>query len=212
MNLTAVATAATVAFVLGRLVSRQEAVAARREASTDHLTGLVNRAGLVRELHNRTGMRNRYTVLLFDLNGFKPVNDTYGHRTGDELLVALGVRIQREFAEQVVARLGGDEFVVVLEGPCSAEVILAFMRHLQRTVEAPISLTGVPEPVKVSAAVGAAVARPREDPGLVLHAADQAMYLSKVTGEPQLQNVRTMSIMDKSPKTRTRDARGVRVA
>ncbi len=212
MNLAAVATAACVAFVLGRLTSRNEVVAARREASTDALTGLTNRAGLMHQLHNRTRRRVPYTVCLFDLNGFKPVNDTHGHRAGDELLVALGARLRAQFAGHLVARLGGDEFVVVLDGIYPVEVVQTFIAQLLQTVERPVRLTGVPELVKISAAVGATAAHPQESPRCTLHAADQAMYRSKLLGEPYVQRVRTRAGVDESPKVRLRDTRRVRVA
>lgn len=212
MNLAAVATAAGVAFALGRLTSRNEVVAARREASTDALTGLSNRAGLMLQLRNRTRKCDQYTVLLFDLNGFKPVNDTYGHRAGDELLVALAARLEGEFPGLVIARLGGDEFVLVLDGAPSADHLEAFAARLLRTVERPVRLPEVPEPVKISAAVGITAARPGESPRCTLHAADQAMYRSKVTGAPYLQRVRTRATVDESPRVRLRDTRRVRVA
>jgi diguanylate cyclase (GGDEF)-like protein len=212
MNLAAVATAAGVAFVLGRLTSRNEVVAARREASTDALTGLTNRAGLMRQLHNRTAKGLPYTVLLFDLNDFKPINDTHGHRVGDALLTALAARLSGEFPNMLLARLGGDEFVLVLDGLYPGEMIRTFMARVQKTVERPIHLPGVPEPVKISAAVGAAVAQAAETPRCTLHAADQAMYRSKRTGAPHLQQVRTGTAVDESPKLRLRDVRRVRVA
>lgn len=212
MNLAAVATAAGVAFVLGRLTSRNEVVAARREASTDALTGLSNRAGLMHQLHNRTRKRVRYTVLLFDLNGFKPVNDTLGHRAGDELLSALAVRLEGEFPGMIVARLGGDEFVLVLDGIYPVEFLETFAARLLRTVERPVRLPGVPEPVKISAAVGITAAHPGESPRSTLHAADQAMYRSKLLGAPYVQRVRTRAAVDESPRVRLRDTRRVRVA
>jgi len=212
MKLAAVATAAGVAFALGRLTSRSEVVAARREANTDALTGLTNRAGLMHQLHNRTRKGLPYAVFLFDLNGFKPVNDRHGHRTGDELLAALGDRLRADFPEQVTARLGGDEFVVVLDGAYPYEVLETFGARVIRTVERPVRLTGVPEPVKISAAIGIAVSRPSESPRCTLHAADQAMYRSKILGAPYAQKVRTRGRLDESPKVRLRDRRRVRVA
>lgn len=212
MNLAAVATAAGAAFALGRLMSRSEVVAARREASTDALTGLVNRAGLMHQLHNRTRKRIRYTVFLFDLNGFKPINDTYGHRAGDDLLIALAARLEGEFPDLLVARLGGDEFVVVLDGVYPEQALDQFAAKVTRTVQRPLRLPAVPEPVKISAAVGFAVAQESESPRCTLHAADLAMFRSKLLGKPCRQRVRTRAAVDESPRTRQRDVRRVRVA
>jgi diguanylate cyclase (GGDEF)-like protein len=119
MRLAAVATAAGVAYALGWLTRQPEVAAARREASTDALTGLVNRHGLKRQLQIRADRGQPYTIYFIDLNGFKPVNDTYGHRAGDQLLAYLGRRLGTQFSGHVVARLGGDEFVVVAAGGLS---------------------------------------------------------------------------------------------
>jgi diguanylate cyclase (GGDEF)-like protein len=212
MNLAAVATAAGVAFALGRLSSRPEAVAARREASTDSLTGLTNRAGLMRQLQDRADRGHPYTVFLLDLNGFKPVNDTYGHGIGDELLVRLAARLHGETGGGLAARLGGDEFVVVLDGIFPGEVALSFATRLCRTVRRPMVLPGIVEPVVLGAAVGITAGRPGEHPRVTLHAADQAMYRSKALGIPHLQTARDSTEVPERPPVRLRDTRRVRVA
>jgi diguanylate cyclase (GGDEF)-like protein len=212
MNLAAVATAAGVAFALGRLAGHNEIVAARREASTDSLTGLANRSALMRQLHDRTRRGTPHAILLFDLNGFKPVNDTYGHRAGDDLLAALGARLRTTFPDQITARLGGDEFVLVLDGRYPYEALGSFADRVGQTVERPVRLTGVPEPVKISAAIGVAVTQAGESPRSALYAADQAMYRSKSIRAPHVQTVRTRTVMDESPRVRLRDTRRVRVA
>lgn len=190
MNLAAVATAAGVAFVLGRLAGRSEVVAARREASTDALTGLVNRAGLMHQLRNRAQRNMSYAIFLFDLNGFKPVNDTYGHRAGDELLAELGTRLGAEYGDHLVARLGGDEFVLVIDRAAQAQELMTVGERLLRVVECPVNLVGAGKAVSVSAAVGVTVAHRGESPGCALHVADQAMYRSKRLGRLCLQGIR----------------------
>ncbi|MBT8438144.1 MAG: diguanylate cyclase [Gammaproteobacteria bacterium] len=90
-----------------------------RLARYDHLTGLPNRLFLLEhlELALPLATRNEYQCALFfiDLDGFKPINDTYGHEAGDEFLVKIGNRMKRVLRESdVLARLGGDEFVIVL--------------------------------------------------------------------------------------------------
>lgn len=172
MNLTAVATAASLAFALGRMVTQREVAAARREANTDALTGLPNRAALMRHLHNRARSRRGYVICMLDLNGFKKVNDTYGHRTGDDLLVAVAGRLA---AVARTARLGGDEFVVVSDLPEISELV----SNLQRAVRTPVMLPGLQEPVTLGTAVGLAAGSPGSDPRRVLHGADLAMYRSK---------------------------------
>ena len=87
-----------------------------RLAVLDPLTGLKNRRGIEEELIARVADGRRFSVLIFDLNGFKTLNDTYGHVAGDDLL--------RQFADELkancehgdlVGRLGGDEFIVITD-------------------------------------------------------------------------------------------------
>jgi len=87
-------------------------------ANTDPLTGLANRRAfderLAREISGAEP-ETRFTVALLDLNGFKPVNDRYGHAVGDRLLCEVGARLQKACGENgIVARLGGDEFAILL--------------------------------------------------------------------------------------------------
>lgn len=194
MNLAAVATAAGFAFALGRLTRRKEVAAARREASTDALTGLTNRAGLQRHMHNRARRGDPYVAYLFDLNRFKPINDTYGHHAGDALLRALAGHLEAEFPAMATARLGGDEFVLLLDGTHPAEFLQAFAERIARTVERPIHLPGVPEPIVLGAAVGGSPAQPGENPSGTLRAADQAMYRSKILGQPCLRDTRGVRV------------------
>lgn len=213
MNLAAVATAAGVAYVLGRLVSRNEAAAARREASTDALTGLTNRAGLMRQLHNRARRGRAYTVYLLDLNGFKAINDTHGHRTGDELLTRLAARLRHELTGHLVARLGGDEFVVLVdhrEPGALGELDMA--AWVATVVARPVKLATAGAPVTVGTAVGVARGEPGADPRVVLHTADLAMYRSKKVQAPYRLNSSGRPPVSDQPRTRVRDARRVRVA
>jgi PAS domain S-box-containing protein len=108
--------------------SRQAAEELLRLATHDPLTGLANRSVMLDDISRaiRAGRRSGYStaLLMVDLDHFKNVNDTLGHRAGDALLAAAGIRIERLVrAGDLVARLGGDEFVVVmreLEDPTEA--------------------------------------------------------------------------------------------
>jgi diguanylate cyclase (GGDEF)-like protein len=208
MNLAAVATAAGVAYALGWLTRQPEVAAARREASTDALTGLVNRYGLKRQLRIRADRYQSYSIYFLDLNGFKPVNDTFGHRAGDELLVGLSRRLAEQFAEHLVTRLGGDEFVVVAAGPPDTDLA----RRLLAAVAIPTQVPGSPVPVTLGAALGVAYASVGADPRAALHTADMAMYRSKNSGEPCIVRVLSRRPVEESPAARIRDARTVRVA
>ncbi len=90
----------------------------RTQALRDPLTGLANRAALElradQELARRTGTLDGLTLLFVDLDGFKAINDTYGHAVGDEVLVQLAARLRGAVRDSdMVARLGGDEFIVL---------------------------------------------------------------------------------------------------
>jgi diguanylate cyclase (GGDEF)-like protein/putative nucleotidyltransferase with HDIG domain len=91
----------------------------RGEAMSDPLTGLGNRRRLMRDLESRLGgggEPSRFTLALFDLDGFKRYNDTFGHPSGDALLVRLAGRLTSAVAPGVAYRMGGDEFCAILEG------------------------------------------------------------------------------------------------
>lgn len=210
MRMAAVATAAGVAYALGWLTRQPQVVAARREASTDALTGLVNRSGLKHQLRNRARRGQPYTIYMIDLNGFKRINDTFGHRAGDELLRQLGYRLAARFAEHLVARLGGDEFIVVGDGLHRGPQLLT--ARIAAAVEVPIPVPGSPEPVTLSTAIGLSHVPVGADPAVALHAADLAMYLSKVTGIPRQVGTSIGPRVDESPRVRVRDTRPVRVA
>ncbi len=84
-------------------------------ATHDHLTGLMNRAALLELVEQSIAARKESSVLIFDLDRFKQVNDTLGHSAGDELIKSFGVRVQKEIGDDgVVGRLGGDEFAAII--------------------------------------------------------------------------------------------------
>jgi diguanylate cyclase (GGDEF)-like protein len=107
---------------LRRLASEHEHLleATRKEANTDALTGLANRRALMRDLESRlatAGSGRPLILAMFDLNGFKQYNDTFGHPAGDALLVRVGDRLSRAVKGSGVAyRMGGDEFCVLASG------------------------------------------------------------------------------------------------
>jgi diguanylate cyclase (GGDEF)-like protein len=209
MNWTAVVTAAGVAYALGWLTRQPEVAEARREANTDKLTGLVSRQGLQRQLHIRAGLGQPYTLYFIDLNGFKPINDTFGHRAGDSLLRQLGGRLRAQLAGNLVARIGGDEFVVV--GPGLHEGTALLLSRIKYAIEGRVAIPGSPEPVTLSAAVGYVHAPAGTTPSAALHTADLAMYRSKQYGFPSRGEILISSAGD-GPPLRIRDARTVRVA
>ncbi len=151
-------------------------------ASTDGLTGLANRAGLLEHLATRlSGDQVRPCSLLFiDLDRFKEVNDTLGHQAGDEVLRAVAERLRTVApAEALVSRPSGDEFVIVVDGSrADAEQVA---RAIVSQIAAPISLGA--RVITVGASVG--IARHPDHAGTaadLLRRADVAMYRVKARG------------------------------
>jgi diguanylate cyclase (GGDEF)-like protein len=161
--------------------------AALEQAHHDTLTGLPNRRLLHDRLRVALARANRYgdvlAVLCLDLDGFKPVNDTYGHAVGDELLRRVGERLAGLMrTEDTAARMGGDEFVVVLsriEDVTYSERVAA---RIMRSLCAPYALHG--GPVAISTSIGIAVS-PADGTEAVdlLKAADAALYEAKKLGK-----------------------------
>jgi len=142
------------------------------QAYHDALTGLANRALFMNRLTESLATRPT-TVFLIDLDDFKPVNDSYGHATGDQLLIEVAGRLRhRVHPGDTVARLGGDEFAVLAADPTG--LFDALTAALNDTVR----LGGAE--VRLRASVGTATGRPgADDADTVLHAADMAMYAVK---------------------------------
>jgi diguanylate cyclase (GGDEF)-like protein/PAS domain S-box-containing protein len=155
-----------------------------RLALHDALTGLPNRVLLVDRLETalarlgRTG-NARVVVMFLDLNGFKFVNDQYGHQCGDSVLAEIAGRLGGCIrASDTVARYGGDEFVVVCEESDDAE-LRSLIRRIRREVSRPL-LVGS-QPVKLSVSIGVVSVDDTEAaPAEVIEKADRAMYRSKV--------------------------------
>lgn len=167
--------------VLERWIERDALALA---ASTDRLTGLGNRS----VLEQRLARADDDTSLLYvDIDRFKAVNDTWGHRVGDEVLIEVARRLQNVCRpNDVVVRLGGDEFVVVLQN-VDATTAEHIGRRIVNEASAPLHLPVGPESVSVSVGLSSnadlAVDRRR---GSLLEAADAAMLSAKRQGRARL--------------------------
>ncbi len=166
--------------------SRHEREALRSLAHTDPLTGLANRRGLMQALDERLPRARPGQMLatyVLDLDGFKAVNDRYGHDAGDELLCEVARRLQDSLrASDLVARLGGDEFVVVADGLESDAAAQRIGEKLLDAVLRPIVVRG--EPCQVGVTVGfALVPLDANDAPSLLKRADAAMYGGKQDGK-----------------------------
>jgi len=164
--------------------ARKRAIELRRLALTDYLTGIGNRAHFdqanATEMCNfsRTGVP--YSVIAMDLNGFKAVNDNYGHNAGDQVLRIVAGRLSKQLRSgDLLARLGGDEFGVVARNcdPKTAQIIAA---RFAKSLEQPIQLsTG--ELVQVGISYGVATAAENDSSSeVLLHKADDELYKSKI--------------------------------
>ena len=158
----------------------------RRLAHYDQLTGLPNRLSLQKELGRLLSgdSRNRPAALvLFDLDGFKDVNDTLGHSTGDELLIEVGQRLisVAELRSEVVCRLGGDEFVVIVPGCGDPRVVADIVESILKRLTEPFTINE--HVLHIGASAGVAIAP--NDGGNVdelIANADLALYQAKSDG------------------------------
>ncbi|WP_442877677.1 diguanylate cyclase domain-containing protein [Dactylosporangium sp. AC04546] len=140
----------------------------------DALTGLPNRAMLWQHLNASV---EPYAVVLVDLDDFKAINDTHGHRIGDELLAAVGQRLRAAaHGRAVVARLGGDEFAVLCPGADRAATERS-ASALRAAFDRPFDLSG--KRVVVRGSVGYGHSMDATEPDEVMAAADAEMYRAK---------------------------------
>ncbi len=161
-------------------------VAAQEGAMRDELTQLPNRVAFREELARsfaRLARRNeRFALMCFDLDGFKGVNDTMGHDTGDAVLIEAARRLKASTRENdLVARLGGDEFALVAVDIRNVEDAVTIGHRILANFKAPFEIDGRSIPMSVS--IGIVIA-PSDgvDPESLMRNADSAMYATKQSG------------------------------
>jgi diguanylate cyclase (GGDEF)-like protein len=143
-------------------------------ARTDELTGLPNRRRLISEIEEFVNKEG--SLLLLDLDGFKPINDMYGHEIGDKVLKQVARRFDRALPHGAfLARLGGDEFGVLIEGLHESAIEIALA--LRATLSYPIHIDS--KEIQLGVSIG--VAKNTGDPDLLVRA-DTAMYKAKREG------------------------------
>ncbi len=166
---------------------RQQAVLQRQlshQALHDPLTGLPNRLLVHRHIDDTLRDRSAGALLLFDLDGFKDVNDRYGHPVGDDLLIEVARRVQAIVEPSgMLGRLGGDEFAVLLAG-AGREQATALGEAILAALRRPVEVHG--RQLYASASVGLRLLDGDCDTAGLVRDADLALYAAKAAGKDQL--------------------------
>ncbi len=159
----------------------------RRLAHVDVLTGLPNRALFNERLERALAQAKRYkrtfALLFLDLDGFKSVNDTYGHAMGDQVLREVGKRLPETIrVADTVSRLGGDEFTILLIQLNTPEEAVIVAERILASLAQPLSFAD--KTITIGASIGISVfPKDGEEAAPLLQRADNAMYLAKVSGK-----------------------------
>lgn len=164
----------------------------RHFATHDELTGVANRRALIQALDRDVAHAVRsgepYALLMLDMDHFKSVNDTCGHRVGDQVLCHVAAIVRARLRSQdLVGRYGGEEFVVLLPGtPAQGAAVLA-ERLREAVAQAPCECQGRLIPVTVSIGVCGARLESGDTWDQLIHAADQALYAAKAAGRNRVE-------------------------
>ncbi len=164
---------------------RRQNIILEHQAAHDSLTGLPNRYYIYRELGRQLHVDNKRSrllaVLLIDLNGFRDINDTLGHHSGDQLLRMIGPRLQAILKlDDCVARLGGDEFALLICSSNSVEQIIHDIEAILAVFRQPFDMEGLK--LRIGASIGVALFPEHGgDVSTLMRHADIAMYVAKNT-------------------------------
>ncbi len=166
----------TVADVSDRVLAEAEA---NRLAHHDILTGLPNRMQFYKALEKSLASKEREKVIIccLDLDGFKPVNDTFGHAAGDEVLKNVAARLLMHARGHLVARLGGDEFAILMAGEGAEATDLA--ERCIGAFEQPFVINGLA--IRLGVSIGIATSEGADGEAL-MQEADRALYRAKADG------------------------------
>lgn len=163
----------------------------RTLSDTDQLTGLPNRTALTKHLDQKIvdlkkeGMA--FALAFVDLDGFKEVNDRYGHQVGDKILQLVAKRLASNLrSDDLIARFGGDEFVIFLNGRFSGSLVEEALSRLISKLAEPFNIDSVL--LQLSASIGVTLYPQSKDvePDQLIRQADQAMYQAKLAGKNQV--------------------------
>lgn len=174
----------TIGLIMDKTGDILEKQSIERERDVDMLTGMFNRRKLHRvldEIWAEPDKLGAAAVLFVDANGLKRVNDTYGHKSGDDYLAAIGrVMLENSAPRKVCARYGGDEFVMLIYGAADKNQLQGYVDELERRYkDSFIEVNG--EHIPVSGSVGVAyLGEDGDEYGQLLRVADQRMYQKKL--------------------------------
>ncbi len=161
----------------------QEALRLRDAAQRDPLTGTLNRSGFMQEaqIQLQNASASTHALLYLDMDTFKPINDLYGHATGDEVLQVFAARLRACIREgDLIGRIGGDEFLILLRNVDRIEVAERIARDILQATRQVWRIQGVN--LHATTSIGLALHRAGETAAEVVARADRALYDAKAAG------------------------------
>lgn len=170
----------TLAESINNLMNRDKAI---RDANEDPLTGLANRRYIMQRLDTYIDQKVPLAVMFIDLDGFKPINDEYGHDAGDEALKIVAERMTACTRESdIVSRIGGDEFIILFKGLEDEEVLKERADKVLEMVGTPMWIDS--NRIRMGASIGISMfPKDAEDSETIVNCADEAMYAAKQGGK-----------------------------
>ena len=163
--------------------AREAERSAKQQALTDPLTGIANRRAFIHALEGHVSKEvGDVAIASIDLDGFKPINDLFGHAVGDMALSRIATRLVSEFGrESLVARIGGDEFAILWLGQGAWIDASRAIPRLLKSINEPIAANE--RTLRMAGCVGVAIGEgPGHDPSALLNEADTALYHAKSQG------------------------------
>jgi len=169
----------------------RELAQARRESTTDPLTGLYNRRAFEETLRHTVGLNRLFgypaTMLLLDIDHFKQINDTYGHTVGDAALKWIAEQIVRvcKRKSDFAARYGGEEFVIILRETSLRDAQKIAQQLAEQVRKSPLSLPDS-EPLRLTVSIGVSELQPHESEDEWLRRTDALLYQAKQAGRDRV--------------------------
>lgn len=182
---------------------KQRENALLNQATHDPLTAIFNRRFFEKSVASKISSAHQknqdFALLMIDADHFKNVNDKYGHKTGDKVLIELAHILERSLRpEDVVARYGGEEFVAFLSNvtPQIAEMVA---ERLRASIAGAVVYSEKAQPISFTVSIGIAPSGISDDVGLMIKMADDAMYLAKQNGRNRVEMYKPEAFKDFKP-------------